>query len=811
MERYVCIHGHFYQPPRENSWLEAVELQDSAYPYHDWNERVTAECYATNATSRILDAEGRITEIVNNYGKISFNFGPTLLAWLQQHAPDVYQAILEADQVSQSYFSGHGSALAQAYNHMILPLANRRDKVTQVVWGIRDFETRFGRLPEGLWLAETAVDLETLDVLAEFGIKFTILAPHQASRVRALDAENWEDVSGGRIDPTMPYLIRLPSDRSMALFFYDGPISRAVAFEGLLNRGDVFARRLMDGFSQDRNGPQILHIATDGESYGHHHHRGNMALAYALHTIESQELARLTNYGEYLEKYPPSHEVEIYEKSSWSCAHGVDRWWRDCGCSSGQHPGWNQAWRTPLREAFDWLRDTLAPAFEEKLGKIFHDPWEARNDYVRIILDRSPHTWNDYLNRHAAVSPEAIDRSQVVKLLELQRHALLMYTSCGWFFDEISGIETVQVIQYAGRALQLAHELFEDAIESRFLELLARAPSNIGGHKDGRRIFEKFVQPAMVNLDKVGAHYAISSMFEDYPDKISIYCYAVARQAYRYQEVGRTKLAVGRLRVTSEITDETQTLCFGVMHWGDHNISGCLRSCTQEEPSPEFTQDVFETFLRADFPATLFRLENYFGASGYSLRNLFRDEQRKILTTILESTLADAEGLYRQIYDTNAPLLRFLTDIRIPAPGAIMAAAQYILNASLKRSFEAEEIDLEVVRELLENADMKAVPLDATALEMTIRRRLEQTADAFRQTPHDLPLLQRFEAMVSLAQAFPFDINFRKIQNIFYELLQRVYPEYQRKVQKRPLKKAREWLRLFSSLGDKLVVRIPER
>jgi hypothetical protein len=535
-----------------------------------------------------------------------------------------------------------------------------------------------------------------------------------------------------------------------------------------------------------------------------------MALAYALHTIEDQAMARLTNYGEYLEKYPPTHEVQIFEKSAWSCAHGVDRWWRDCGCSSGQHPGWNQAWRTPLREAFDWLRDTLAPAFEQKLAQMVHDPWEARNDYVRIILDGSPHTWEDFLSRHATASPAEVDRTLLIKLLELQRNALLMYTSCGWFFDEISGIETVQVIQYAGRALQLASELFDDTVEARFLEQLARAPSNIREHGDGRQIFEKFVRPAMVDLDKVGAHYAMSSMFEDYTDKSSIYCYAVERLAYRYQEVGRTRLALGRVRVTSETTHETEMLCFGVLHWGDHNISGCLRRCSPEEPSFEFTQEVFEIFTRGEFPVALSRLESYFGASTYNLRNLFRDEQRKILTTILESTLADVEGLYRQIYDINAPLLRFLKDIRIPAPAAIMAAAQYVINADLKRYFEADELDLGAVRELLESADMKAVPLDAAELEMAIRRRLEQTADAFRRTPHDLMLLRRFEAMVSLVQAFPFEINLRKIQNIFYEVLQHVHPEYRRKVQKRPPKKAQEWLRLFSSLGDKLAVRIPE-
>jgi len=362
--KYVCIHGHFYQPPRENPSLEHVELQDSAYPYHDWNERITAECYAPNAASRIMDAEGRIARIVNNYETISFNFGPTLLSWLQEKSPDVYQAVIDADVKSRKVFSGHGSALSQAYNHMILPLANSRDKRTQVIWGLGDFAYRFGRAPEGMWLPETAVDLETLDLLAEHGIKFTVLAPRQAARGRKIGSRAWKDVSGDRIDPTRSYVLRLPSRRKIALFFYDGPISRAVAFEGLLSNGEHFANRLLSGFSEERNWPQLLHIATDGESYGHHHHFGEMALSYALEHIRSREWAQITNYGEFLEKHPPTHQVEIFENSSWSCVHGIERWRAHCGCNSGGHGGWNQQWRLAPRQPGPALRGKGARVFE---------------------------------------------------------------------------------------------------------------------------------------------------------------------------------------------------------------------------------------------------------------------------------------------------------------------------------------------------------------------------------------------------------------------------------------------------------------
>src|SRR5919108_2035351 len=389
MDKYLCIHSHLYQPPRENPWLEAIELQDSAFPYHDWNERITAECYAPNATARILDSEERIVDVVNNYSRISFNFGPTLLAWMEESAPDVLAAIVEADRRSRERFSGHGSALAQSYNHTILPLSNRRDKYTQVLWGIRDFEHRFGRQPEGLWLPECAADTETLNVLAELGIRFTILSPFQASKMRRLGNSEWQNVNGGRIDPSRPYRVNLPSGRNLAVFFYDVPVSKAVAFEKLLNDGETFAHRLMDGYDDGRDWAQLMHIATDGESYGHHHPYGEMALAYALHHIETNQLATLTNYGEFLERHPPTHEAEIHENSAWSCSHGVGRWHRDCGCNSGGRPGWNQRWRQPLRDALDWLRDQVAPAYEAKAEEFFDDPWQARDEYIAVILDRS--------------------------------------------------------------------------------------------------------------------------------------------------------------------------------------------------------------------------------------------------------------------------------------------------------------------------------------------------------------------------------------------------------------------------------------
>ncbi|MEE9304748.1 MAG: DUF3536 domain-containing protein [bacterium] len=804
MDRYICIHGHFYQPPRENPWLEEIELQDSAFPYHDWNERVTAECYARNAASRILGENDLIVEIVNNYANISFNVGPTLLAWLEEKTPEVYEAVLEADRESQKRFSGHGSALAQAYNHVIMPLANRRDKLTQVVWGIRDFEHRFGRSPEGMWLPETAVDVETLEILVEQGIRFTILAPHQARRTRQIGSRAWRGVK--RFDPTMAYVCRLPSGRTIDLFFYDGLISQAVAFEGLLVRGEGFANRLRDAFSDDRSGPQLVHIATDGETYGHHHRYGEMGLAYALHYIETNDLARVTNYAEFLERHPPTHEVQIVEDTSWSCVHGIERWRADCGCSTGGHQGWNQAWRAPLREGLDWLRDTLAPLYEENAGTLLTDPWKARDDYIDIILDRSPETHERFLADHARrplTEPETVE---VLKLLELQRHAMLMYTSCGWFFSDLSGIETVQVLQYAGRAVQLARELGGDALEPRFLERLEQARSNVPRHGDGRHIYERFVRPAMLDLSEVGAHYAVSSLFGEHPEQAAIGCYRAEREDYQTFEAGKVRLVVGRARFTSVVTHESALQSFAVLHFGDHNLNCGVRAFEDEEVYQTLVDEITEPFARADFPEVLRFLDKNFGGSTYSLRSLFRDERRKVLNLILESTLEEAESLHSQLYENHAPLLRFLKDLGIPPPKAVYASAEFVLNSRLRQALDSsDEFDLGRIGALLDEAQMEDVSLDTASLEYVFRRSVERMAERLSASPTDLSLLQKLEEAAGLMESLPFEVNTWRVQNVFYEMVQTVYPEVKRRAEQGDAQ-AQEWVGSFVALGEKLSV-----
>ncbi|MDK2931630.1 MAG: hypothetical protein PWR07_1761 [Bacillota bacterium] len=805
MERYICIHGHFYQPPRENPWLEDVELQDSAYPYHDWNARITAECYEPNTASRIRGADGRIVKIQNNYSKISFNFGPTLIDWMRKRAPAVYEAIIEGDRESRNQFGGHGSAFAQVYNHIIMPLANSRDKYAQVVWGIRDFEFRFGRRPEGMWLPETAVDLETLDIMAGQGIKFTVLAPHQAKRVRDLGGGPWEKVRKG-IDPSMAYLVRLPSGRTISVFYYDGPISRAIAFEDLTTNGERFAKRLAGAFVDARTWPQIVHVATDGETYGHHHPYGDMGLAYAIHYIESTGLARLTNYAEYLEKHPPTREVEILENSSWSCVHGIERWRDNCGCNSGTHPGWNQAWRAPLRRALDWLRDEMAPRYEEAMRQFVHDPWDARNDYIDVVLDRSAESLERFLEKHAVRKLSEAERVRVLMLLELQRHAMLMYTSCGWFFDEISGIETVQVIQYAGRVIQLAKQLFDFDPEPRFLEMLAKAKSNIPEHRDGALVYEKFVRPAMVDLLDVGAHYAISSLFEDYGDHSRIFSFSVDREDSNRLEVGAVKLLIGRARVSSEITRAAETLTYGAFYMGAHSVLAAVRPYRGEEAYKEMVQALTDAFNKSDPFEVTRLLDKHFGGISYSLREMFRDKQRTVLDLILKSTLSDIENVYRQVYEHQALLMRFLKSLDIPLPRPLHAAAELILNADLRRELEKEKPDTGRVADLLSQAKMWEVSLDHPALSLSLRQTAEKLSSRLRAEPEDLSRLEDLDEVVGLTRIVPFEVSLWKVQNDYYEMLQTVCPGRREKAEQGD-EGARAWVDRFESLGEQLRVR----
>jgi alpha-amylase/alpha-mannosidase (GH57 family) len=494
----LIIHGHFYQPPRENPWTGVVEEEPSAAPFHDWNERIHSECYGPNAAAQIEDTATRQKRIINNYAQINFNFGPTLLSWLEQNHRETYHPILEADRESTRK-RGHGNAIAQAYGHAILPLCNARDLRTQIRWGLADFRYRFAREAEAMWLPETACNDAVIEALIDEGMHFVILAPHQAERIRKIGDTEWQTVEENLIDTGVAYRYSLQNaaGSSISVFFYDGPTSRAIAFENLLRS----SRELADRLAQVSSGKEMINLATDGETYGHHFKFGDLCLGHLLAVEAPSRGFEFTNYSSYLESHPAQFEVEIGarpsgEGTSWSCIHGLGRWLRDCGCCAGGDPGWNQKWRAPLRQALDFLRDENIQHFETTRGALFIDPWQARDDSIALILDQNE-SRERFLFDRAGRWLSADEQWRALTYLELQRMLLLMYTSCGWFFNDISGIETIQILKYAGRAIDLMAQLGLPSAREKFLEILSDARSNRPEIGTGAHIFRRCVDPLM--------------------------------------------------------------------------------------------------------------------------------------------------------------------------------------------------------------------------------------------------------------------------------------------------------------------------
>jgi alpha-amylase/alpha-mannosidase (GH57 family) len=795
LEKYICIHGHFYQPPRENAWLEVIEVQDSAHPYHDWNERVSAECYGPNSASRILDAKGVIKKITNNYSKISFNFGPTLLSWMENNDRETYEAILEADKESLERFGGHGSALAQVYNHMIMPLANFHDKETQIIWGIRDFVHRFNRLPEGMWLAETAVDTESLELLVKHGIKFTVLAPRQAKAFRK-PGEDWKSTDVRPIDTRRPYLYKLPSGNSIVLFFYDGDISQGVAFNGLLNDGKKFADRLAESLSMGDE-RQLAHIATDGETYGHHHKHGDMALAFCIDYIERNNHAILTNYAQYLSKTPPTHEAQIHENSSWSCAHGVERWRNDCGCNTGSKPTWHQQWRKPLREALDWLRDELQKIFEKETAGILRDPWEARNDYINVILRRNDDTIKKFLKDHCI---KQVEPNQILRILEVQRNAMLMYTSCGWFFDEVSGIETTQIMQYACRAMQLVSQISDYNLEMEFRKRLEDVPSNVPGLQNASNVYTKFVLPSKINLQRVGMHYAVSSIFEEDPDSFPVFNYTTQNEVFVRKEAGEQKLALGVTKVKSIVTRSEKRFAFAVIYMGKHNIIGNISLDMEDEKFASMQMRMISAFEEGRLGDIIGLMQTYFGPEKYTIWQLFQDEKRKVFNFITHQSMMDLEDSLRRIYNRDYPLVMALNHNGIPIPNAYKTTFEYILNADLIKCFLTEKINIRQVERIMSelvNWDLKIE--DPGKVERFAGDSIFKELKRIGAEGETLKRIERLNRLFPLMIRFNLRPNLYKSQNLFFEIASQISDSNGR---------SPEWLKQFSLLGDNLGVKV---
>lgn len=776
-KRYICIHGHFYQPPRENPWLNKVEYQESAYPYHDWNVRITDECYHPNAFSRILNDEKKVVQIYNNYSFMSFDIGPTLLEWMKKEAPETYQAILRADRDGQEKFNGHGPAIAQSYNHLIMPLATERDKETQVIWGIEDFRYHFERDPEGMWLSETAVDTGTLEIMARYGIKFTILSPYQAQAFRRIGDEHWIDAKEGHINSRRPYRCFLPSGRHIDIFFYLADASQAVAFEGLLEDGRNFANRLIGEFDPSLEDPQMVHIATDGESYGHHHRHGEMALSFCLNEIDMQP-EHLTVYGDYLEKYPPAYEVQIIENTAWSCAHGVERWNSDCGCNTGQHPEWNQAWRRPLREAFDWVRGITESLYETEMSSFTDAAWKVRNDYIRVILDRSRENVDRFLEEHFGSDLSEEEEIKILKLMEMQYHSLLMYTSCGWFFDEVTGIESMQDIFYATRAIQLAEEVSGKDFEAGFVKQLEKIPSNRQRYNSAADAYRETVVPMRVDMLRVGVHYAVSSLFRDFPGEMSMYSFDTQSLMREYEENGKQKIVVGRVRIQSRITREKLDVAYAVLHLGEHNLVCGVRPYDGEKDLSGLYKETSEAFLEGRIYEVMRIMDDYFGDHNYSFWHLFKDDQRELMEIVMSRNLKKIESVLEDLYESHYSTLNVYKQLSIPVPKSLELPVELALNNRLAHLLQQMDTDVKELERTLKTMQRSDIEPDRLTLHFVADQKMAILLEDLSCHPEDRQRIRYIARLLQVLKSGGLDPEYRLAQNTAFRIRQENYDEH---------------------------------
>src|SRR5574337_53406 len=792
----LIVHGHFYQPPRENPWTDEVEQQPSAAPYHDWNQRITAECYAPNGWAKLLDHEGRVVGLVNNYAGISFDIGPTLSRWLEWNAPETLHRIIEGDRDSVARCGGHGNAMAHPYVHAILPLADPRDRATLVKWGIAEFRSRFGREPEGMWLPEAGVDLTTLELLSEYGIRYTVLAPWQATRVRPLGAERWHVLGSDWIDPSRPYRCRLPHGGTIDLFFYDAGLSRAIAFDGLLQGPDRLAGRLAE---VARNSPSRLHIlCTDGESYGHHTKFGERALALLLAKETASHEFTVTNFGAYLASAPPTHEVAIRDESAWSCAHGLGRWKEDCGCSTGGQPGWRQGWRVPFREAIDSLCNDLQRLFAEQAGRLFTDAWAARDNYISVLLDRSNRSIEEFFVAHARRSLSQQDRAAALQLLEMQRHALLMQSSDGWFFSDISDIEAVQNLKHAARALDLAAVFASPHLEARFLARLQAAKSNIPAERDGRRIWDLRARPARVDLTRPAALYAMRSLTANLPDPYRICTFDLRRLSLdRLPLMNGTRL-IGGVEVCSSFTLERKELGF-VLQWSDiEGMAGSLFPWKGQEDLRRQREAFEDQVNGASLPSEA-------TATPITLKMLSADEQQEVLMALYggwEALRKNCDELAMR----SQWLLRAFWDAGLSPPDALRAPVEFTIARNLEESLRQWQSDggVALYRNLLLLAD------DAKRLNLPQREPLrrflalafERRLSQLRQCPNPDSLLE-IQEVIDLADRLGYAMDQPEFVVLMYEFFTRdVTPMIERIAQTESMKEC-DLASAILRLGDR--------
>jgi alpha-amylase/alpha-mannosidase (GH57 family) len=675
--KFLVIHGHFYQPPRENPWTGRVDRQESAHPHHDWNERVTAQCYGPNATSRILSGGGQIDRIVNNYELMSFNIGPTLFSWLEDERPEVARRIVAADAVSRQRLDGCGNAMAQVHGHLIMPLADEQDRATQLAWGKADFQHRFGRAPAGIWLAETAIDRKTADAVIEAGFQFVILSPFQAEKVRPVAGGEWIDVSATLPDPSMPYLLRHSSaseTRSLAVFFYHADLSKSIAFEGLLKDATRFAQRIGATFGEEKARARVITLATDGESYGHHEPFGDMCLA-ALTRLKLHQMGIAPVNPEYVLRHiKPTFEVQLKAGerglgTAWSCAHGVGRWMRNCGCRIGGPSHWTQKWREPLREGLDQLGAELKRIYFAFASRYFKDAWEARNAYIEVLLDgRTQAARERFLSEHLKKEAGEHTCEELLRLLESQANAMAMFTSCAWFFDDVSGLEPVQNLRYAARAIQLAGHHTKHNLHELLCEHLRRARSNIAEHRDGEHIYRSWVMPAIMDAPRLAARAVLVA------DALQPQLVARTVRSELFDTEGhaaREAAEGGQVQVTDRVSGHVERFRYELV---------------DEEPIGRLVR---------------IHLDGGRKPHEYLWKHFDRDVQEALVSRMVRPRAHRADQQTVKAFREHLPVMHALHEVALPAPPVLMAVARRALESTIEEAVLKMETSTRTHREQL--------------------------------------------------------------------------------------------------------------
>ncbi|HMA75968.1 MAG TPA: DUF3536 domain-containing protein [Candidatus Krumholzibacteriaceae bacterium] len=728
-KKHLIIHGHFYQPPRENPWTQRIDRQESAAPYHDWNEKITHECYFPNSSSRCLDGFGRIKTLVTNYTRLSFNFGPTLLRWIEQHHRGLHKEIIRADRAGAELNKGHGNAIAQGYNHIIMPLASKRDQETQISWGVAEFKRCFGREPEGIWLSETAVNQETLYILIDRGFRFIILSPQQAESFRPLKGKGkWKDVTDGTIPTGFVYRCRggrpRAGDNYIDIFFYDEKLSQDISFNHLLRDGDLFAESIASSYR--RCGNDLVTIATDGEIYGHHEPFADMALAHLFESAAEKHNLTITNFGAYLDTHQPEFEVKLKSGennlgTAWSCSHGVGRWKEDCGCNVNAPEGWNQKWRKPLRDSLNILRDRLAKIFDTEGGRLLEDPWKARDDYISVMNSGGSENVNSFLSEHSIKPLSREEKIMILNLLESQRNAMLMFTSCGWFFNDISGLESVQIIKYAARAIELAGEKYSGGLEEEFLAELQKAESNLKDAGTGAEIYRSARKFSSITPSFIAGQYALSSHLSCPEASPAIFGWSFNKLDSYSKESNGGMIYSGLLEIEPPVIPESYTFGYLLLMEEEIQVICLIREFKDREEFEKIKEDISSLPSGIKRKDVLSFAVEHFGGMVFSIRDLFPEDRDTILASITDKKLESLESLLEDIYLKNREFLRLLSESSLTPPESILVPARVYLEKKLsyqlrnwQKSLRPEGI--KGIRKIISDASYYGIDIDKSSV-----------------------------------------------------------------------------------------------